>query len=141
MLLLLERRRIVAEGAGALGLAALLAGSLPELAGKRVVILVSGGNVDSNLLGRIIDQGLARSGRIWRFAVVLPDRPGALAALLTDLARREANVLTISHDRLGRELASDHTLVRLKLETLGFEHAAQIAADLAAAGHTIREEP
>ncbi|MFZ5587131.1 MAG: threonine ammonia-lyase [Thermodesulfobacteriota bacterium] len=141
MLLLLERRRIVAEGAGALGLAALLSGSLPELAGKRVVILISGGNVDSNLLGRIIDQGLARSGRIWRFAVVLPDRPGALAALLTDLARREANVLTISHDRLGRELASDHTLVRLELETLGFEHAAQIAADLAAAGHTIREEP
>ncbi|MFH1061176.1 MAG: threonine ammonia-lyase [Pseudomonadota bacterium] len=141
MLLLLERRRIVAEGAGALGLAAMLAGLLPELAGKRVVILVSGGNVDSNLLGRIIDQGLVRSGRIWRFAVVIPDRPGALAGLLNDLARREANVLTVNHDRLGRNLPADRTLVHLELETLGFDHAGRIAAGLAAAGHIIREEP
>lgn len=140
MLLLLERRRIVAEGAGALGLAALLDGGLPELAGRRVVVVVSGGNLDSNLLGRVIDQGLVRSGRIWRIAVVLSDRPGALVGLLERLARREANVLTIAHDRLGHDLPPDRTRVHLELETMGFEHAAELAADLAQAGFQVKDE-
>jgi threonine dehydratase len=140
MVMLLERRRIVAEGAGALGLAAFLAAAVPGLAGRRVVLLVSGGNVDSNLLGRIIDQGLVRAGRIFRFSAVLPDRPGALAGLLSLLARQEANVLLVVHDRHGRDLPPDQSRVRLEVETSGFEHARELAGHLLAAGYTISQE-
>ncbi len=137
MLLLLERRRIVAEGAGALGLAAFLADEVPQLAGKKVVLLISGGNVDSNLLGRIIDQGLVRSGRIFRFWVVLPDVPGALAGLLGEVAGAQANVLHISHDRLGKDLPPHQTRVRLEIETRGFAHAEELAAWLGESGYAI----
>ncbi|MFH1035974.1 MAG: threonine ammonia-lyase [Pseudomonadota bacterium] len=141
MVMLLERRRIVAEGAGALGLAALLAQAVPGLAGRRVVLLISGGNVDSNLLGRIIDQGLVRAGRIFRFSAVLPDRPGALAGLLGLLADQEANVLLVAHDRHGRDLPPDQSRVRLEVETSGFEHARELAGRLLAAGYQISQEP
>lgn len=140
MLLLLERRRIVAEGAGALGLAAFLARALPGLQGQRVVLLVSGGNVDSNLLGRIIDQGLVRSGRIFRFSVVLPDRPGALAGLLAQVAAAQANVLHISHDRLAKGLPPRQSRVSLEIETRGFEHAQEVAAGLETKGYPIQPE-
>lgn len=141
MVMLLERRRIVAEGAGALGLAALLAGALPGLAGRRVALLISGGNVDSNLLGRIIDQGLVRAGRIFRFSAVLPDRPGALAGLLNLLARQEANVLLVAHDRHARDLPPDQSRVRLEVETSGFDHAQELAGHLLADGYSISQEP
>jgi len=141
MLMLLERRRVVAEGAGALGLAALLAGLPPGLAGRKVVALVSGGNVDSNLLGRIIDRGLVRAGRIFRFSVVLPDRPGALAGLLGLLARQEANVLGVAHDRHARDLPPDQSRVRLEVETSGFDHARELAEGLSRAGYQVIQEP
>ncbi len=140
MVLLLERRRVVAEGAGALGLAALISGALPELAGRRVALLISGGNVDSNLLVRVIDRGLVRAGRIFRFWVVLPDRPGALAGLLEHLAEQDANVLHIAHDRLGKDLPPNQSRVHLEMETSGFEHAALLARELLVAGYHIQEE-
>ncbi|RJX29644.1 MAG: threonine ammonia-lyase [Desulfarculus sp.] len=140
MLLLLERRRIVVEGAGALGLAAFLAEAVPALRGKRVVLLISGGNVDSNLLGRIIDQGLVRSGRIYRFSVVLPDRPGALAGLLTQVAAAQANVLHISHDRLAKGLPPRQSRVSLEIETRGFAHAQEVAAGLETKGYPVQPE-
>ena len=108
--------------------------------GDRVVVVVSGGNLDSNLLGRVIDQGLVRSGRIWRIAAVISDRPGSLVSLLQRLAQREANVLTIAHDRLGHDLPPDRTRVNLELEVMGFEHAAELAADLAQAGYQVVDE-
>jgi threonine dehydratase len=140
MLLLLERRRVVSEGAGALPLAAFLGGLAPELDGKKVVLVVSGGNVDANLIGRIIDQGLVRSGRIFRFAVVLDDQPGALARLLAVVAATQANVLHIHHDRLGKNLPISTTRVGLELETRGFGHGAEIAAQLRAGGYDVSEE-
>ena len=85
MLRLLEDEKIVSEGAGAVPLAALLAGRLP-LAGKRVVLMVSGGNIDVNLLSRIIDRGLVKSGRSMRLRVLMPDLPGTLARLLATIA-------------------------------------------------------
>ena len=140
MLLLLERRRVVAEGAGALGLAAFLAGKAPGLDGKNVVLVVSGGNVDANLIGRIIDQGLIRSGRIFRFYVIMDDMPGALAGLLADVASTRANVLHIHHDRLGKNLPTSSTRVGLELETRGFGHAAEISDRLKSKGYEIIEE-
>ncbi len=140
MVMLLERRRIVAEGAGALGLAAFLAEAVPGLAGRRVVLLVSGGNVDSNLLGRIIDRGLVRAGRIFRLNAVLPDHPGSLAGLLSLLAAQDANVLLVAHDRHGRDLPPDQSRVLLEVETRGPEHAQEMAGRLREAGYSISQE-
>jgi len=140
MLLLLERRRIVVEGAGALGLAAFLAEALPDLRSKKVVLIISGGNVDANLIGRIIDQGLVRSGRILKFSVILDDRPGSLARLLSLIAATQGNVLHIFHDRLGKNLPPDQTRVGLELETRGLDHGAEIADLLRAEGYRITEE-
>ncbi|MFH1139234.1 MAG: threonine ammonia-lyase [Pseudomonadota bacterium] len=140
MLLLLERRRVVAEGAGALPLAAFPAGAIPDLVGKKVVLVISGGNVDANLVGRIIDQGLVRSGRIFRCSVILDDRPGALAGLLSEAAELGANVLHIHHDRLGKNLPVSSTRVGLDLETRGFGHIAEIASRLRARGYDVTED-
>ena len=91
MLLLLERKRVIAEGAGAAPLAALLSGKVKVREGYRVVLVVSGGNVDTPLLDRVIHQGLIRGGRVLQAEVVLEDVPGSLARLLSEIAggRRE----------------------------------------------------
>ena len=140
MLMLMERKRVVAEGAGALPLAAFLAGAAPELEGKKTALVISGGNVDANLVGRIIDQGLVRSGRIFRCSVILDDKPGALACLLTEAAEMQANVLHIHHDRLGKNLPLSATRVGLELETRGFSHAQDIAARFRERGYDIISE-
>ncbi|MGD9976052.1 MAG: threonine ammonia-lyase, partial [Desulfatirhabdiaceae bacterium] len=99
MLLLLERKKILAEGAGAIPLAALLSRSADIPSGATVVLIISGGNVDSPLLGRIIQQGLIRNGRVMRIRILLNDAPGSLARLLSLVASLKANVLNIFHDR------------------------------------------
>jgi threonine dehydratase len=136
ILLLLELEKTVAEGAGAAALAAVLQGELP-LAGKRVVVLVSGGNIDVNLLSRIIDRGLVKSGRCMRLWVLIPDVPGALAALLAATARLHANVLQVHHDRLAARIEPGLTAVELVLETRGFDHITAIEAAISDAGWLI----
>ncbi|MBU0515744.1 MAG: threonine ammonia-lyase [Proteobacteria bacterium] len=136
MLELIEKKRVVAEGAGALTLAALHGGQLGDIQGRRVVLIVSGGNVDVNVLGRILHQGLVRTGRILRLAVDLPDRPGALAGLTAVLAAQEANVLDIDHDRLGRDAAVDVSRVVLDVEVRGEEHGRAVLAAVNDAGYT-----
>ncbi|MBW2014196.1 MAG: threonine ammonia-lyase, partial [Deltaproteobacteria bacterium] len=101
ILLLLERKKILAEGAGAVSLAALLNGSV-SVPRSRVVLLISGGNVDSSLLGRILSQGLLKNARIMRLRVCLTDTPGSLAQLLALISALKANVLHIYHDRRAR---------------------------------------
>jgi threonine dehydratase len=136
ILLLLEQEKTVAEGAGAVALAAALHGGLP-IAGQRVVVIVSGGNIDVNLLSRIIDRGLVRSGRCMRLWVLIPDVPGSLAALLTTAARLQVNVLQVQHDRLAARTEPGSTAVELTLETRGFEHIAEIRSAITDAGWTI----
>jgi threonine dehydratase len=136
ILMLLELEKTVAEGAGAVALAAVLQGDLP-IAGKRVVVLVSGGNIDVNLLSRVIDRGLVKSGRCMRIWVLIPDVPGALAALLTTTARLKANVLQVHHDRLAARTEPGLTAVELMLETRGFDHVAEIEAAITDAGWII----
>jgi threonine dehydratase len=136
ILALVEDEKTVAEGAGAAALAALLAQRLP-LQGKRVVVLVSGGNIDVNVLSRIIDRGLMKSGRTMRARVAIPDLPGTLARLLTTVAATGANVLAVHHDRVGSRTEVGQIEVELDLETRGFEHIAEIGTALRAAGwHT-----
>ncbi len=104
ILLLLERKKILAEGAGAISLAALMNRSVSIPKRSKVVLLLSGGNLDSPLLGGIISQGLLKNGRIMRFSVQLADTPGSLAKLLTLISGLKANILHIYHDRNIRGL-------------------------------------
>ena len=135
VLMLLERKRILAEGAAAAPLAALLAGSLQIPKDSRVVLVISGGNVDSLLLERIIAAGLFREGRLIRFSVCLKDTPGSLAVLLELLADQEANVVHIRHARNEGGLAINYTRVDLELETRGFEHIKEIERAMDGAGY------
>jgi threonine dehydratase len=134
VLLLLERLKLLAEGAGATALAgALKLGG--ELRGKRVVVVASGGNIDINLLDRIIGHGLVKVGRLFRIAVDLRDRPGELGKLLICVGDTGANVRAIDHDRTRRDVAIGGARVMLELETRGPEHIEAIRGHLAQAGY------
>jgi threonine dehydratase len=135
VLLLLERAKSVVEPAGAVGLAALLAGAVPG-DGPAVVVL-SGGNVDPLLLTRIVDHGLSAAGRYLVVTVVLADRPGQLAALSATIAELGANVLSIEHHRTGIRLGFGDALVRLTLETRDRAHGDELVGGLRSAGFTV----
>jgi threonine dehydratase len=139
VLLMLERLKLLAEGAGAAALAgALKLGSV--LAGRRVVIVVSGGNIDVNLLDRIIGHGLAKAGRLMRLTVEMRDRPGELERLLAVIAGQGANVHAIQHDRARRDVRIGGARVTLELETRGHDHIEHIREALAAHGHKVLVE-
>ena len=138
ILMLLERKKILAEGAGAVSLAALLNGSVTVPQGSRVVLLISGGNVDSSLLGRILSQGLLKNRRIMRIRVRLTDTPGSLAQLLIIISGLKANVLHIYHDRNARNLPIYITHVDLELETRGPNHVEEIVRKLNTAGYELK---
>jgi threonine dehydratase len=136
MLRLAELEKCIIEGAGAIGLAALLSGQLPELKGRKVVLLLTGGNIDPLAHSRVIERGLAADGRIYRFDALLGDRPGALAHLSSLLAATGTNITEIVHNRTfsGPDLSRVHVLctvetrdrahiteVKLKLEENGVE--------------------
>jgi threonine dehydratase len=131
MLRLAELEKCIVEGAGAAGLAALLNGHLPELAGKKVVLLLTGGNIDPLAHSRVIERGLAADGRIYRFDVLLNDRPGGLAHLSSVLANAGANVTEITHNRTfaGPDLSRVHVLCTV--ETRDRAHIAEIQKSLA----------
>jgi threonine dehydratase len=139
VLLLLERKKVLAEGAGAVPLAALLSGAVDVPTGSKVVLVISGGNLDSLLLDRVIRQGLATHGRVVRFSVCLEDVPGSLALLLARISEKRANVVSIRHFRHERDLPMNYTRVDLELETLGFDHIHEIDNSLRGAGYEIKE--
>ena len=137
ILLLMERKKIVAEGAGAVALAALMSEAVCIRPGEKTVLMISGGNLDSPLLGRIMRKGLIQSGRIMRINVMLEDVPGALARLLGLIADSNANVLHIHHNRSRRDFPISVTAVELELETRGEAHCAAIRKLLEKAGYTL----
>nr|MBC8359835.1 pyridoxal-phosphate dependent enzyme [Candidatus Desulfatibia profunda] len=137
ILLLLERKKILAEGAGAVTLAALLNGSVAVPRKGKTVLMISGGNVDSPLLGRILGQGLSKHGRIMRFKVTLDDRPGSLAQLLAVISELKANVLHIYHDRSERNLPIYVTRVDLEIETRSPAHVDEISRKLIEVGYEL----
>ncbi|MBW2089181.1 MAG: threonine ammonia-lyase, partial [Deltaproteobacteria bacterium] len=102
---------------------------------SRVVLLISGGNVDSSLLGRILSQGLLKNARIMRLRVCLTDTPGSLAQLLALISALKANVLHIYHDRRARDLPIYVTRVDLEIETRGSDHIEEIIHKLNIAGY------
>jgi threonine dehydratase len=140
VLLLLEIEKTVAEGAAAVTLAALVNKKI-ALAGTSVGLIISGGNIDMNLIARIIETGLIKDGRLGRFSIVLSDRPGSLARLSQRIAELGANILHISHRRGFGEMAIGETEVELILETAGFDHIEKIYDTLKAEKFKIKNEP
>jgi threonine dehydratase len=140
MVLLLERSKLVVEGAGAVGVAALMHGKVaPPPAGETCVIL-SGGNVDASLLAECIRLGETAAGRRLVLFTIMPDRPGALARLLRLIADHGANVVDVEHLREGMDLHMRETAVQLVLQTQGPDHNAEIIAAIEADGFSVRVE-
>jgi threonine dehydratase len=131
VLMLLEKAKTVTEGSGALPLA-VLDQIRKKIRGKKVVAVISGGNIDVNVLSRIIDRGLIRAGRRVRVNVLMSDRPGSLARLTELIAREGANILQAIHDRSEPSTRIDQTEVALTLETRGPEHSAAVIRALRA---------
>ncbi len=138
ILLLLEIEKTVVEGAGAVPLAA-LANKRVALAGKTVVLVLSGGNIDVNVISRVIERGLVKDGRLVRLRVLLRDRPGTLARLTALVAEARANVLHIEHDRAFSRAPVGETEVELTLETSGREQIDLIKRHLTDAGYAVEE--
>ena len=135
LLLCLERAKQVVEPAGAAGVAAIL--QHPALFEPPVVIVLSGGNIDPLLLSKVLRHGLSAAGRYLAFRCKLPDRPGALATLLVELAGLGANVLDVVHERVTADLRVDEAEVNLRLETRGPEHCDSVISQLRKAGYTL----
>lgn len=132
---LLEIGKTLAEGAGAAATAVLLEGLLPQLADRRVGVLVSGANIDLSVLNRVIERSLARHHRLIRLHIRIKDRPGGLAALLQVIAREEANILRIEHHRVFTDTSFWETEVELTLETRDRQHIETLIDTLREAGY------
>jgi threonine dehydratase len=137
MLLLLEIEKTVVEGAGAAGLAGLLR-NRERFAGKKVGIVLSGGNIDPLTLADIIERGMVRAGRLTRLQVQLRDLPGSLAKVTAALAEANANIEEVHHERAFSHLPVQSAVVDFVLETRGHEHVRQVIATLEAAGFNAR---
>ena len=132
---LLERAKLVVEGAGAVGVAALLAGRIRVSGPESVVVVLSGGNVDAGLLAQIIRRHETQVGRRLVLLARVSDRPGSLAQLLSLVAEHGANLLDVVHIREGFDLHVRETAVQLVLETRGGEHAQLVTQAVRAAGY------
>lgn len=137
ILWMLERQKNVVEGAGAASVAALLSGKV-DVRGKNVVCLISGGNIDINVLDGIILRGLAGAGRIVRFSTQLSDRPGQLRQLLDVIATQRGNVRDIRHERYRVGIPLGQTVVDLDVETQGAAHRDRLLAEIRKAGYNVR---
>ena len=138
ILYLLEKEKTVVEGAGAVGVAALMQRRIRGLEGKRVVAVVTGGNIDVNLVARIIERGLVKDGRLVRISVALMDKPGQLAKVSAIVANHRANVIEVHHARAFASRFGDTTL-QLTLETRGPEHVEEILKALRERGYQVQQ--
>jgi threonine dehydratase len=136
ILVLLERAKMVVEPAGAVGVAAILAGKISS-EGPAVVIL-SGGNIDPMIMERVISRGMAGAGRYLKMRIPLPDRPGQLARTSEIVADQNANVVEVLHTRHGTGLQISQVELELHIETRGPEHAEQVLQALRDEGYEPR---
>jgi len=134
ILRLVEMEKSVVEGAAATPLAACLSGKLNDLRGKRCVLLLCGGNIDPNVLSRVIEHGLVADGRLCRFTAIISDRPGGLADLASQIASTGASIKQVVHDRAFASSDVSTVNVLCTVETRNHEHLAQVRAQLKAHG-------
>ena len=136
MFLLLERNKLLVEGSGASSLAALLYEKL-NIKGKKVVALLSGGNVDVNFISRIIERGMVEAGRYARFSIIIVDKPGGLQRVLTNITEADANILSVHHTRMGRNIYPGYTEIEFAVETKSHEHILDLQKALTAKGYRV----
>ena len=136
MFLLLERNKLLVEGSGASSLAALLYEKL-NIKGKKVVALLSGGNVDVNFISRIIERGMVEAGRYARFSIIIVDKPGGLQRVLTNITEADANILSVHHTRMGRNIYPGYTEIEIAVETKSHEHILDLQKTLTAKGYRV----
>lgn len=137
MLRLVEMEKAVVEGGGAVGLAAMLQGALPELAGKRVVLPLCGGNVDVPVLGRVLERGLAADGRLVKFEAVVSDRPGGIAGLCKRVAEAGGSIKDIYHERAWAQDDINSVRVRVVAESADRAAAQAMIALLRESGYEV----
>ena len=140
ILFLLEKQKVLVEGAGAVGVAALIHGKIDLPKGSKVAIVLSGGNIDVTMLSLIIEKGLMKSARKMKLLVTLIDKPGALQAFTQILTDVGANIVQIGYDRTSTDLEFGDAHVTVALETKGVEHQVQIREKLKEGGFTFKEE-
>jgi threonine dehydratase len=138
MVVLMERCKLVVEGAGAVGVAALLGGQVRAAEEGTTVAVLSGGNVDPGLLAAVARRHETESGRRLVLLTRVPDRPGNLAGLLVEVANTGANIVDVAHVREGLDLHVRETAIELVLETRGKEHADGVVSVLRTAGYETR---
>ena len=137
ILALIEKRKMIAEGAGATPVAAIMAGKLPQLKGKKVCCVVSGGNIDVTILSRVITRGLVMSGRQCTLNIELLDKPGQLVAVSQIIAKCGANVVGVHHEHANAGSEVIGCYLRIDMETRNFEHIQEIRRALSEAGFKI----
>jgi threonine dehydratase len=140
LLRLIENEKIVSEGGGAVGLAALLPGGnldRADLKGKNIVVPLCGGNIDTTVLGRVIERGLAADNRLCNFYATVSDRPGGIARLTQLMSEQGASIKDIYHERAGLHSSVDQVQVRCVVELQGKAHAERLKAALLEKGYPI----
>ena len=138
ILTLIEQQKLIAEGAGAVSVAAVMFGKVP-VEGKKVVCLVSGGNIDVTILSRVIRRGLVKSGRNCLLNIELVDKPGQLSGVSEIISRLGGNVTAVHHERADENQGINDCFLRIQLETKNFEHIQSIKAALTEAGYNLVE--
>lgn len=136
ILYLAEKQKLVSEGAGAVPLAAVMAGKIP-VEGKKVVCMVSGGNIDVNMLNRVITRGLTVGGRLSTLTIDLADKPGQLSGVCNIIAERGGNVISVTHERVGSHTQINGCTIRIELETRNHQHIEEIREALADKGFVV----
>mmetsp|Transcript_30549 Transcript_30549/g.40769 ORF Transcript_30549/g.40769 Transcript_30549/m.40769 type:complete len:154 (-) Transcript_30549:71-532(-) len=140
VLRLIENEKMVVEGGGATGLAALLPGGAldrPELKGKNIVVPLCGGNIDTTVLGRVIERGLSADNRLCNFVATVTDRPGGIARLTKVLGDNEASIKDIYHERAWLHTNVDHVHIKCVVELQGKEHAIRLKRALLDHGYKL----
>lgn len=138
ILYLLQNKKILAEGAGAAGFAAVMSGKAKIAGYKKVVTIICGGNIDMNLLSRIVEHGYLRQKRLLKVNVIISDRPGSLHKLTGILSDLRVNILEIAHDRASTSIPYYNTGTNLLLETRGEEHYDKVIAALKEHAYLVR---
>lgn len=136
ILALIEQQKLVAEGAGAVAVAAAMFNKVP-VKGLKAVCLVSGGNIDVNTLSRVITRGLNKSGRNYTFIIDLPDKPGQLSGVCNVIGESGGNILSVTHERINSSSAINGCTIRLELETRDNNHIDEIRQALGASGYKV----
>lgn len=136
ILALLEQQKLVAEGAGAVAVAAAMFGKLP-IEGLKTVCLVSGGNIDVSTLSRVITRGLSKSGRNYTFVIDLADKPGQLSGVCNVIGEQGGNIISVTHDRMNASTAITGCTIRVELETRDKAHIDALREALTKAGYKV----